>query len=64
MKRPSLWLFDGIMFSDFEDVRTPFTLLPLSPSASERMKKCFCVFAVFLFWQNYNHIALFARAYN
>ena len=33
----SLWQFDGIKVSDFEDVRAPFTLLPLSPSASKRM---------------------------
>lgn len=33
----SLWQFDGIKVSDFEDVRAPFTLLPLSSSASKRM---------------------------
>lgn len=35
----SLWQFDGIKASDFEDVRA--ALLPLSPSASERMKNVF-----------------------
>ena len=33
----SLWQFDGIKVSDFEDVRAPSTLWLLSSSASERM---------------------------